>query len=252
MKTRGRLAIVAVALLMLGACASAAVINVAADSYVTGYGGSTGTNRSATNYGADTALKTRFNTGASAWTRKIYLRFDLSSITAPTIETAVLELYNTRTTTTTLKLSVYGLVESATGYGSGRLDEFWAEGNKNGSAGSAGEITYANAPGNVSDIGSNALDSSYVVHLLNYSKSHNLGDTVKLTSQAMIDFLNADTNNMVTFIILYNDTQTTEYSFASKEASTGHAPRLDITTIPEPATMTVLLLGACGALLRRR
>ena len=78
-------------------------------------------------------------------------------------------------------------------------------------------------------------------------------ETLMISGAAMTDFLNADTNDIVTFILWQNQTGTDSKqtrSFTSGEASTGQAPQL--TLIPEPATTALLGWGVALSLLRRR
>ena len=92
--------------------------------------------------------------------------------------------------------------------------------------------------------------------------SSDLNSTVTFSNQALMDFINADTNDTVTFLITRAvDDITFNSGFASKEHSLLIGPRLDLTypaapggAIPEPMTMLAVGLGitSLGGYIRKR
>ncbi|MFN4806600.1 MAG: PEP-CTERM sorting domain-containing protein, partial [Akkermansiaceae bacterium] len=78
------------------------------------------------------------------------------------------------------------------------------------------------------------------------------GNTLSLSNAALLNFLNADTDGKVTFIIgAPKVSGDPAFFFASEEHATLAAPTLNFTAVPEPSAA---LLGGLGflALLRRR
>lgn len=74
-------------------------------------------------------------------------------------------------------------------------------------------------------------------------------DTYTFSSVDLLNFINADTNGIVTFV-LYRTSQSGVFSnFASREASSG-GPRL--TLVPEPAGAALVAAGGTLLLVRRR
>jgi hypothetical protein len=175
--------------------------------------------------------------GTGAWT-KSWIKWDLSSIYAANpglkghITGATLTM-TSNTTSSNKPLNIAGVNDSyLTNIG-------WTSG------GAAG-ITRSNAPGN-STAAALVDASATTVIASGMSVSTTSGTAIVLlnNTQALIDFLNADTDGIVQ-LIMYNGGQ---LDFQTHLLSPG--PRLDITAnTPEPATLAILGLG--GLLLRRR
>ena len=155
--------------------------------------------------------------------RKIYLRFELPEDLGP-VSDVRLELFYTRTTGSNRSIDVFGLLESDD-YGVNaltgeqRLDEFWNE----------GEITWNNAPGNADG----PSDTSFNHAVFLYAQpTPGIPQTVVSPSGVLaanlIDFINSDTNGVVTLMINRSASTAISAQFTSREGTGGaqHAPRL--------------------------
>jgi hypothetical protein len=82
-----------------------------------------------------------------------------------------------------------------------------------------------------------------------------VGSKLTVTGQALVDFLTARLNDggLVTFILANDDTSDRGYGIATKENATeAYRPMLEVTYIPEPATMVLLGLGGLLAVRRKQ
>lgn len=81
------------------------------------------------------------------------------------------------------------------------------------------------------------------------------GSSYSFTSAALWDFLNADTDGHVTFMLTRTTNPTSGFNlaFASSEyATTGFRPALSYAVVPEPRKSILLMAAGFGLLLRRR
>lgn len=178
------------------------------------------------NFGSSDSL-----TATSVSSRKAYIQFDLSSITDP-IDTATLSFDVRTSPVPTFTFNVYGLNDGVTG-------EVWDEST----------ITFNNAPGNAS--GFSAVDAAETTLVDSFDLDRTLfpvGNTVTLSSTQIADYLNSDTNGIVSFLIVRQTSGSQGSAFYSKEnTASAIAPTLTITTtIPEPSTYA--LLGGLAAI----
>lgn len=236
-------------LIVLGTAAQALIITTAdgngADAWISNDGQSS-------SYWADkvhntTGMHVRYNGGGSRF-RAALLRFDISSIVEPIAANAQLQLGQTYTKGSDKVIDVYGLVD-------GHAGEAWDDTT----------LCYNNAPGFVTpDQGNNlgwyAIDSSLVwLGTFIIPGTGSSGATITPpktlltdpTSLPLADFLNADTNGLVTLVLINAQGTTSNNSenrFASEEDANGGFPALVL--VPEP--MSMLLLGLGGLLIRRR
>jgi hypothetical protein len=200
-------------------------------------------NNSTTNYGNAIFLDSKNDNGSSgANDRVVYLKFDISELS---------DLVGSATLSLTLKTAVnpatstyhfYGIPDLATG------EDFEET-----------ALTYSTAYG-TSSIGSDAglVTTSFVdLGTLQVTGTAGAaGATLNFSSEAFRNFINADTNNILS-IAFVNDTTTGggQVEFQSKENTGGFAPpTLTLETVPEPSAALSLLggLGMLAGLLRRR
>jgi hypothetical protein len=200
-------------------------IDSSADSYI---------NNSAakrdTNYGSNAILPLK-NDGdnPNGWHRQTYIRFDLSSISAP-IFNAVFDISIVNNSVNASEaaianvwdIEIYGLLDGAAGNNWGEMD-----------------ITWNNAPGN--DLTSHEFTNDF--QYLGTLSIENLaiGGVMSFSDLALDNFLNSDTDNMVTLGLRRSNLIRTggAFDFASKENTSFAAPSLSI-VVPEPFTLTIL------------
>ena len=74
------------------------------------------------------------------------------------------------------------------------------------------------------------------------------------TANALVDFINADTNGIVTFALHQDQGNANLFRFATRENTTSGyiAPTLVLTAVPEPTSLTGLALAGALLLHRRR
>ncbi|MEL6987396.1 MAG: DNRLRE domain-containing protein, partial [Bacteroidota bacterium] len=188
-------------------------------------------NNSNDNYGASQGLPVRWS--PSSFHRKAYLKFDISQQTKPIKNIGLLLDVATSNTGQIehWEYKVYGLKEVAD-YGTGRLNEEWDEGNNNGGLGLLNDITWNNAPGN--DNSGNGLNPTFTTALGSFFTEEGQRKVYHFTSQALIDFINEDTNDLITLIIVRNVQANNVISFASKENIDRLAPSLSIGNFSKP------------------
>ena len=188
-----------------------------------------------TNYGSDPLLNAQDFTAASSWLA--FARFDVSGVSPGSFTSATLELtsadggHGAAGTT----FEIHGLKDSENADG-------WGEGT----------ITYNNAPGlTFVGIGSADVDPLKTDFLGTAVQTAN-GVTLNFSNANLLAFLNADTDGLVTFIFSDDGAGAPgALQWASKE-HTLTAPTLTFQVaspsgdIPEPATMVLLSLAACG------
>lgn len=193
--------------------------------------------QSTANYGSESFVAVQNSTTTNA--RKTYLRFDLSLLGGLDVIAAELQLTPTNDfpVGTGLTIDLFGLNNLNSG-------ESWSE------AGTTG-ITWGNAPAN--NTGSNTLVTSDATSLGSFVFTSDFEDGVPISfsSTAIRDFINADTNGVVTFILTGpQPAGAMNYTFASKENVDGDQfPTLQVSPVPEPSSfliMGVLASSFCG------
>lgn len=189
------------------------------------------------NFGSESIIAVKHDTGLPGNNRKGYIRFDLTSITDPIVDASLGLIYAWRSGDRPANPStyyVYGLID-------GHPGENWNEST----------ITWNNAPANDRNSAGGFL-AAETIFLGSYELSFpgtEAGDEILFTSNELVSFLQNDTDGLVTLMLTRQQRNFSIESFASKESALWSAPTLSV-TVPEPATIAILSLG--GLLLRRR
>ena len=222
------------------AVAQAGVITISpqADSYLN-------KNSPDNNYGSAAVILVRANPAA---VYKAYMRFDLSGISnLSQISSATLHLTATNSNGTTLStwvnqtVSIYGLYDSSWGEGTGPLA---------GVSDTTGNtITWNHAPSNDTSSSTGFLSPATLIDTFNANGT--VGEYA-FTSTALANYLkNATAGGTVT--LLLNTTGTSGIYMGSRDnGASARRPSLDVTVVPEPATLALLGLGGIATVLRKR
>lgn len=216
--------------------ATATMITTAKDAYIR-------SGAAASNFGSATLDQIKRQDGG-AFTRKSYFGFDLSGLPAAPIASATFSL--------NFVDSLLGSTAPSLAYGfelfglSNQALDGWGEST----------ITWNNAPANQAN---NLLTASMVTSLGTFNLTGKGVGGYNFSSQALVDFLNSDTNDLATLILLRTTNEPTTannyvHAVASREHATVAGASLTITAVPEPSTL--LLVGAglvgLGIIHRRR
>lgn len=198
-----------------------------------------------TNYGTSGSLLVKNVSPPDSFTRKVYLRFDLSTITTSITEASLgitvgANNNGNASIPSSFNVTVFGLKDNNSA-------ENWGETT----------ITWNNAPGNINSGSSFDSTTTVVLGTLAITTSDVAGTRVNFSSSALLEFLQADTDDSVTIMLARTDTRVGEnLSFNAKEAGDGStAASLSLATtpaVPEPGTAAITLLAAGSALLKRR
>jgi hypothetical protein len=186
-----------------------------------------------TTHGSDT--KIRFcRQLADTRSRIGYIRFDLAGVSVPDMSGSYLTFDASWGKGSEKAVDVYGLID-----GSG---ENWDEST----------ITYNAAAGlDPATLGNYAVDLTEAILLGTITTpaagTYPIQFSSNPTDLPLGGFLDADTNNLVTFFFIGTNNET---EVAPKEHETLMAPTL--TLVPEPATLALLGLGSVVLLRRRR
>ena len=164
--------------------------------------------------------------------RKAYLRFDVSTLDLDNIDAAALSLTMTGNSVfvSDSTVNIFGLIENES-YGEGILDELWSE----------NALVYANAPGNFTvgtggvydpNIENSAgVRSEFTQFLGSVQTQQRINETLTLNSDALTEFLRADTNGVVTLILTREEFISDSgrvVRIATKEADELLAPSLQV------------------------
>ncbi|MEL7005864.1 MAG: glycosyl hydrolase family 28-related protein, partial [Bacteroidota bacterium] len=129
-------------------------------------------------------------------------------------------------------------LEESDDYGSGKLNEMWQEGTETGVEGDSTEISYSNAPANINSGGgiydsiSNSgggVDNNLTRFLGTFQLRSRTREVINFRSDELTQFLNEDTNGLVTLIITRVEASSNVIAFNPKENSTFSIPSLHLT-----------------------
>ena len=160
------------------------------------------------NYGSEDRVLTKdLNFGLF---RKAYIKFDLSSLSGLTVLDAALNITYMGGAVTSNTVGVYGILDSAD------LDD-WSETT----------ICGHNAPGNSSTTNGFNSDAVFLGNITVASNS-SAGDIFVFSNQNLIDFINADTDGLITIAMNVVTSSNTNIIFATKENTSYSSPSLEI------------------------
>ncbi len=219
--------------------AAAQTVEAAADTYIQFHATSGASN---TNYGSATSLATANDGGSFGMPkdgdRFFFIRFDLSLFTAP-FSAGQVSLDLQKISGDPADFVVYAIADLGD-------DE-----NFNESTYTFNNSAYAATATDPNNDG--GLNKTNLINLGTFSSTV-AAEQISFTSGALVDFLNADTNGIATFIIYQSTQNKSLRAFASREHATLNGPTLNVTAIPEPSSYAALagssLLGL--ALIRRK
>ncbi len=212
--------------------AAAAVLTPSADAFIRG-----GSNANANQNGGNAQNLLILPGNDLNFARKAYLRFDLSSITADVTDAQLsLDISFSNTAVGGAPLNIWGLNDGS-GDNWSETGITWnnAPGNQNNPAGTTGAALL----GQIVDTGEVATPGTF---------------TFTLDTDALLAFIQADGNDAVTFIITGSSGSNGPVRpiIASRENAGPPAARLDLTLVPEPASMALVGLSAVMVMGRRR
>lgn len=182
-----------------------------------------------TNYGSSTQLQVQDFSSTSSLLA--YVRFDLSGYTPGSFTTATLDL----TSDTTVGSPAIGNSFYVWGLRNSQNADGWGENT----------ITYNNAPGldgvvsGDGEVATLDVDTTNKADLLFTTNMVASGNTLSLSNAALLNFLNADTDGKVTFIIgAPKVSGDPAFFFASEEHATLAAPTLNVQVGSSSITFT--------------
>jgi len=200
------------------------------------------------NFGSGGSMTIKGDSRGGDFTRKIYLRFDVSSLPPNVLDTELLlttSLNNSggsNPNPNTFNVDVFGLSNES-------LDN-WVEGNGGTDNSPPGEIVWNNAPAN------NTSNNNFTGDALSlgsfFVPANPAPDTLSFSSAGLTNFINGDTNGAVTLMLRRQAGGSKNLVLASKENATLAPPTLQV-VVPEPTALLVWsLLAALGVGLFRR
>ncbi len=234
---------------LLASTAGAAVLTSVKDTYVDSRDVDL---LSSMNFGSEEVVESvtsQNNSASSTGSRIAFLTFDLSSITSP-VTAATLDLYaifgrDNR------EIDAYAITDET-------FDSYDESSITYNSLVASGRIPDANNGAALS--GESRLGDIFSVEEITIGSNdtdRSDGDEpfrlVENGVLSLVDFVNADTNGLLTIAIHHSDTNGNLYRFATRETTDpdAFAPTLTLTVVPEPASAAAIgLLGLVG--LRRR
>ena len=219
--------------LLVASVASADIaVNPIADTYVD-------SNNPDSDLGGDIFFVANDNGGRDRFS---LIRFDISSFSG-TLTGAQLGLYDDIGDASE-EFDIFGLDESA---------DTWTESLTHSQAVAAGLADTSIVGGFVT---SNAFGGAPLTSFTDPAGDGTAHDAFNVTSGSIFDFLNADTDGLVSFVIVESDIDAPGTGFSSRESTTAsNRPLLTLTAaaVPEPScSFGLLSLGLIGMIRRNR
>jgi len=193
------------------------------------------------NYGGTTSFGPR---NYNQFPAKSIFRIDVSAFDTLPKESARLELELATTNGGVIDDWTYNVF----GLNDGDAGEDWIEGNLTGQESPADEVNYDNAPGFSAPFGgeydpanptSGGVDHTKATFLGTIKTRKGIREKVSLSSDALRDFVNADTSGSVTFLFTRESFALNTIVFASKEHETFAPPTLYFNDCNRNATVYV-------------
>jgi hypothetical protein len=192
-------------------------------------------------------LGIRSGTSSSLLIRKTYLRFDLSHLPDRSVLSASLSLFADENDSIFPNLiEIYGINDGS--LGDDLLD--WEETS----------LTWNDAPQRGSSGTDTGSDTTLLTKLEVFATQGNNEQRFEFAAnqefifpatRTFTDFLNADTNDLVTFIAVYDQDSGSTLRLASKENTEDNPPVLRV-AVPSPSSLALLALGLLTFTLARR
>jgi len=192
------------------------------------------------NFGSDDKVIISHDSDDLGNAYKQYLGFDISTLTGPVVDVA-LTLTTESETPQTEPFNIYGLVDGA--------GEAWSENS----------ITWNNAPGNHTSSSTDMAAGATFLGAFSVPVGIQPGNQVIFANTAFDNFINADTNNFITFILTPGRPSSSgdpfkEFKFAASEHGSYQGPTLswdEASSVPVPETSTLILFATGAAVLYR-
>lgn len=236
----------------LPAARGAVIVNATADTQIRG-----GTSAN-TNFGSSSSLLIKGDDGSSlSFARKVYITFDISSLSGPQVESADLVLTNRghdfhifSPTFTSIDHALFGIIDN----------NDWST-----SSLAEGSITWNNAPQNDTSSsigflnqGTTASDAVRELTTLSITGADAVGTEYRFSvtdylrwalgvNSSFSNFAALDSDGEITFMLAWTFSIPGgggASNFNSKEASVSLGPKLEVTLVPEPSSMALLAMGS--------
>jgi hypothetical protein len=218
--------------LLLTGSASALTLTPLADTYVQ-------INSTANNSAATQMLVKNQNNNANE--RISFLRFDGSGLTGGDVDTATLDLKIVSfSNKANMTLQLFGILD-------GGFNEAFDAATLTYT--NSGYTTAAEPDNNVID---GLLSGGAPLATFSLLNAANVGDAISFSGAGLVNFLNANSNADIAFIITTSTLNDQVFLGLGTSENAGNVPQLNYTVVPEPASMTLAFLGGLGLFAMRR
>jgi hypothetical protein len=218
--------------LLLAGSSSALTLTPVADTYVQ-------ISSTANNSAATQMLVKNQNNNANE--RISFLRFDGSGLTGGDVDTASLDLkIFSFSNKANMTLQLFGILD-------GGFNEAFDAATLTYT--NSGYTTAAEPDNNVID---GLLFGGAPLAIFTLLNTANIGDTISFSSAGLVNFLNANSNADIAFVITTSTLNDQVFLGLGTSENAGNVPQLNYTVVPEPSSMTVAFLGGLGLFVLRR